>query len=417
MKIGYACLTIGIPETAFKSCIMKNANDDTLTSIINHNLDTLEHIVDYNKINEIRLFRITSDLIPFGSSPVNQLEWWDIFHERLAFIGNKAKECGMRISMHAGQYTVLNSPNKLVVERAIKDLEYHTRLLEALDPSQENKIVLHIGGAYGDKRIAMNRFVENYSKLDTAIKKHLVIENDDRIYNIGEVMEISMLTDIPVIFDVLHHTINPDNDGRDIYDWISKCSGTWNPEDGNQKIHYSEQNPLKKLGSHSETISLVTFQNFIKGLEGTKPDIMLEVKDKNLSAVKCMNLVAENHSILRLELEWSRYKYMILERSHEDYNKIRQLLKDKKAYPVLEFYNLIDHALQTAISPGGAVNAADHVWGYFKNCANDKEKKRYLALLNNYRLGTLAHKKFLWQMTLKYQQPYLLYSYYFAEVM
>lgn len=301
MKIGYACQTIGIPKTGFKRCTMKNASEETLTSLISHNLDSLDHIMDYNIANNIWLFRITSDLIPFGSSPVNQLEWWDIFRDQLAFIGKKAKESGMRISMHPGQYTVLNSPDELVVERAVKDLLYYTRLLEALDPSQENKIVLHIGGAYGDKNTAMNRFVENYNKLDTAIQKHLVIENDDRIYNIGEVMEISRLTGAPVVFDVLHHAINPDSDNKDIYDWIAQCRNTWKPEDGNQKIHYSEQNTLKKLGSHSETISLVTFQNFINGLEGIKPDIMLEVKDKNLSAVKCLNLVAENRSILRLE--------------------------------------------------------------------------------------------------------------------
>jgi len=146
------------------------------------------------------------------------------------------------------------------------------------------------------------------------------------------------------------------------------------------------------------------------------PDIMLEVKDKNRSAVKCLNLTAKNRSILRLEQEWSRYKYLILEKSHEDYNKIRQLLKDKKNYPIVEFYSLIDHAMLKEVSRGGAINAADHIWGYFKNYADEKEKKRYATLLKNYKPGTLAHKKFLWQMTIKYHEPYLLESYYFEFV-
>ncbi|HEX3077450.1 MAG TPA: UV DNA damage repair endonuclease UvsE [Lachnospiraceae bacterium] len=402
--------------TGFKSCTMKTVSDETLMSLISQNLDTLDHIMDYNIANHIKLFRITSDLIPFGSSPLNQLKWWDIFHERLDYIGDKVRENGIRISMHPGQYTVLNSPDELVVERAVKDLEYHTRLLEAIDPNQENKIILHIGGAYGNKELAMKRFIENYHKLDTSIRKHLVIENDDKIYNIDEVMEISKSTGVPVVFDVLHHRINPTTEERDIYEWITLCRDTWKPEDGNQKIHYSEQNPLKKPGSHSETISLMTFQNFIDGLGGMSPDIMLEVKDKNLSAVKCLNLTADNRSILSLEQEWSRYKYLILEKSHVDYNEIRQLLKDKKGYPVVEFYKLIDHAMLTEASPGGVVNAADHVWGYFKNSATEKEKKRYLSLLNNYKHGTITHKRFLWQMTNKYQESYLMQSYYFIPV-
>lgn len=417
MNIGYACQTIGIPGTGFKSCTMKNASEETLTSIISQNLNVLDRIMDYNITNHIQLFRITSDLIPFGSSPVNQLEWWDIFHQQLSCIGEKAKKNGIRISMHPGQYTVLNSPDELVVERAVKDLEYHTRLLEALDPSQENKIILHIGGAYGDMELAMSRFVENYWKLDAAILKHLVIENDDKIYNIEKVMEISTLTGAPVVFDVLHHKINPaDRENKDLYEWIAQCKDTWKLEDGNQKLHYSEQNPLKKPGSHSETIALWTFQDFLEGLGEMNPDIMLEVKDKNLSAIKCLNLTAEKPSILRLEQEWSKYKYLILEKSHVDYNKIRQLLKDKNSYPIMEFYNLIDHAMLMEVTQGGAVNGADHIWGYFKNYAEDTEKKRYATLLKNYRQGTLAHKKFLWQMAVKYQEPYLLQSYYFEQV-
>lgn len=295
MKIGYACQAIGVPGTSFKSCTMKNAREETLLSIISQNLDALDTIIDYNIANHIKLFRITSDLIPFGSSPVNTLIWWEIFDQRLSTIGKKIIESGMRISMHPGQYTVLNSPDEMVAERAVKDLEYHTKLLEALDPSQKNKIILHIGGAYGNKEIAINRFVENYSKLNTTIRKHLVIENDDKIYNIGEVMRISMLTGAPVVFDVLHHKINPCSQGKDIYYWISQSRDTWKLDDGVQKIHYSEQDPLKRPGSHSQTISLMTFQDFLKGLGEMNPDIMLEVKDKNLSAVKCINLT-ENFS-------------------------------------------------------------------------------------------------------------------------
>lgn len=417
MRIGYACQTIGVPETAFRSCTMKNASAETLTSVIEQNLTVLERIIDYNIANHISLFRITSDLIPFGSSPVNQLNWWELYHEKLSAIGRKASQGGIRLSMHPGQYTVLNSPDEEVAKRAVKDLEYHTRLLDSLASSQENKIILHIGGSYGNKKIAMERFTDRYHCLSDAVRRHLVIENDDKIYPIDELLELSERTGAPVVFDVLHHMLNPDTMNENIYDWIALSCKTWRLEDGNQKIHYSQQNRNRKPGSHSETISLDLFEDFLSGLGSQEPDIMLEVKDKNLSAMKCLNLINENCSIQSLELEWSRYKYLVLEKSHTDYMKIRQLLRDKSEYPLIEFYRLIDHAMSMEPSIGGVINAADHVWGYFKDMATPKEKSDYLALRNKAAAGSNTHKRFLWRMTVKYHEPYLLQSYYFKDVL
>ncbi|WP_243158059.1 UV DNA damage repair endonuclease UvsE [Aminipila terrae] len=384
MRIGYACQAVGIYETNFKSCTRKNATEENLLSVINHNLNALENIIDYNRKNKIHLFRITSDLIPFGSSPVNQLKWWEIFQERFGRIGQLVRENDIRISMHPGQYTVLNSTDDTVVERAVADLEYHAKLLESIDPDQKNKIILHIGGAYGDKKKAMECFVTNYQKLEEAVKKHLVIENDDKIYNIEEVMETSLKTGAPVVFDVLHHQVNPDKEKNSANSWIKQCGYTWKSEDGVQKIHYSEQNPVKQPGSHSETITAESFMTFINELGSLQPDIMLEVKDKNLSAVKCINLMEERPNILMLEKEWSRYKYLVLEKSQNDYKYIRQLLKEKEKYPVMEFYKTLDHARFLEESKGDALNAVNHVWGYFKKQASEKEKDYYQKLIQEY---------------------------------
>jgi UV DNA damage endonuclease len=104
---------------------------------------------------------------------------------------------------------------------------------------------------------------------------------------------------------------------------------------------------------------------------------MLEVKDKNLSAVKCILCTAEKGTIKALEQEWGRYKYAVLERSPGEYQKIRTLLKDKTAYPAAAFYRAIEHAYAQPIADGNRVNAAQHVWGYFRNTANEKEKDRF----------------------------------------
>lgn len=420
MRIGYACQTIGVYGTNFKTCILKNANEDTLSKIIAYNLESLDKILDYNIENGIKLFRITSDLIPFGSSPANTIRWWERYQEKLTFLGRKALVQGIRLSMHPGQYTVLNSPNTEVVERAIKDLEYHNLILDSMGLDKSNKIILHIGGIYQNKEEAIQRFITTYHGLDQRLKDRIVLENDDRLYTISDVLSIAREVGAPAVFDNLHHKIHQGEERLEEAEWINLCKSTWKTEDGTQKIHYSEQNQDKKPGSHSNTINGQVFQEFCNKIDREDIDIMLEVKDKNLSTMKCMNFVCPRPAIRLLEEEWGRYKYAVLERSPADYNKIRQLLKDKKSYPVDDFYRLIDHALSIDIDTGIAINAAQHVWGYFSDHADNKEKQEFEKRCNNYLEGKLslhALKKYLWKLSLKYQEKYLLHSNYFAEVM
>ncbi|NTV90991.1 MAG: UV DNA damage repair endonuclease UvsE, partial [Clostridiales bacterium] len=173
MNIGYACLTVGVPGTDLKSCIMKNAGDERLRELIGNNLDSLEKIIEYNISSGIRLFRISSDLIPFGSSPVNRLPWERLFSDRLSGIGKKIRDGGIRVSMHPGQYTVLNSPDPEVARRAAADLDYHCRLLESLGTGADCKIILHLGGAYGNKKTAIERFGKNFRLLDGRLAERL----------------------------------------------------------------------------------------------------------------------------------------------------------------------------------------------------------------------------------------------------
>lgn len=292
MSIGYACLTVGVPGTELKSCIMKNASESRLMDLIAYNLTSLEHILDYNVRNGIQLFRISSDLIPFGSSPVNTLPWWEVFEKRFLRLGRMISECGIRVSMHPGQYTVLNSPNTEVVMRAVQDLTYHCRVLDSLFVGSSHKIILHIGGVYQNKEQSLQRFIESYHLLSRQIKDRLVLENDDKSYHIKDVLKIAAAVGAPVIFDNLHHKVNP-CDEKDELHLINLCGQTWKEKDGVQKIHYSQQHPGKKPGSHSDTIDEEEFFTFYQSLQRKDIDIMLEVKDKNLSAVKCIHRITQ----------------------------------------------------------------------------------------------------------------------------
>ena len=84
-------------------------------------------------------------------------------------------------------------------------------------------------------------------------------------------------------------------------------------------------------------------------------------------------------------------------------------------YPVVPFYKLIEEAV-AGKKRKGFVNAAQHVWGYFKKCATEDEKKDFLMMMDDYKAGKTdieEIKKNLWELAVKYNMKYLLESYYF----
>ncbi len=451
MSIGYACLTIGTENTGLTKCKLSSATPQKLRELIASNLTALEAMLDYNIRNRIKLFRISSDLIPFGSHPLNQISWWEEYDPTLRNIGKKIKDHGIRVSMHPGQYTVLNSPDIGVVDKAIKELVYHARILDALQTEESSKLVLHIGGSYGNKKEAMERFIKEFWQLPGEVRRRLILENDEKNYNIQEVLTISEYTGSPVVFDNLHHSLNMPREKKEEQEWIRNCQSTWKEKDGPQKIHYSQQKAGAHPGSHSDTILSGAFLEFYGRLPNPKPDIMLEVKDKNLSALKCIHLT-ERAKAVQLEAEWARYKYLVLSRSARAYQSIRELLKDKSAEAAMEFYQLVETALSLPQDTGAEVNAAQHVWGYISRAiienpvagslafnspmtdnmipgsiapekkftgsfaSENREKERFERFLNSFRSGQQSIaplKKFLYRCAKERELTYLLESLYF----
>ena len=342
------------------------------------------------------------------------------FEPHLAALGRKARRHGIRLSMHPGQYTVLNSPDADVVERAKLDLAYHAAFLDALGMDASGKIVLHVGGAYGDKPRALERFANAYATLPLAVRRRLVIENDDRLFTAQDVLALSRATGAPMVFDTLHHELNREPDAPDWRALLDEAAATWKPEDGAQKMHYAQQSPLVAGRAATPTpSSLRPFLAFYRSLAEHRtdssfgmPDIMLEVKDKNLSAIKCILCTSEHGRFSRLEREWARYKYAVLEHDQAAYLALRALLKDKRTWPTVPFYEIVERALAAPVEPGSFRNAAQHVWGYVAPHATAREHAAFERLLEHD--DRPAAKRKLHALAEKYDQPYLLESYYFV---
>lgn len=339
MNIGYACICLGVENTNFRTCTKRFVTEELMKDIIAHNIKSLSHVIDYHHEYGIRLFRISSDLIPFGSSEFNPLSWQTLFRDEFAALGEKIRAYGMRVSMHPGQYTLLNAVDPMILERSLQDLSYHCDVLDLLGMDPSNKLVLHIGGVYGDKAAAIQRFYQQAKQLPNRIKARLVIENDDRYYTLEDVLSISARCDLPVIFDNLHHELNPSLPLLDERACMLLVQQTWKPRDGLMKIHYSQQDEQRRRGAHAPFLRGDQFLSFVKQLPD-QIDVMLEIKDKNISALQALYLLKQLPFCA--SIVWERYRYLILRYTSTGYQRINANIHDLDA---VAFFQMIQECM------------------------------------------------------------------------
>ena len=193
--------------------------------------------------------------------------------------------------MHPDQFVLINSLSEKIFSSSVRELVYHAEVLDLMGMDASGKIQIHVGGVYGDRDESLKRFVSRYRELPSAVRKRLVIENDDRLYSAADCLRIHESTGIPVVFDVFHYRCK--NDGEDLADILRKAAATWGKNDGVLIVDYSSQAKDKRVGSHAESIDTEDFRSFLKATRGIDFDIMCEIKDKEKSALKALRIAFE----------------------------------------------------------------------------------------------------------------------------
>ena len=160
----------------------------------------------------IGAFRIGSSLFPRYTHPQVGYALDDLPQRRqiiqhLKAVRLNARDRDIRLSFHPDQFVVLSSPQREVVEKSLQELEYQGLLADRVGADVIN---LHGGGAYGDKRAALQRLQKNIDKLSVAVRQRLTLENDDRIYTVRDLLPVCRALGIPLVYDVHHHRCNPD---------------------------------------------------------------------------------------------------------------------------------------------------------------------------------------------------------------
>ncbi|MGH7938565.1 MAG: UV DNA damage repair endonuclease UvsE, partial [Chthoniobacterales bacterium] len=169
-------------------------------------LEYLQRILDYLAAQNIRMYRMSSDIAPYVTHPEMPQ-----FHRQirecareLRALGRRARELDLRLSFHPSQFIVLNSPDPVLVQKSIADLAAQTEMLDRMELGPEAVVIVHAGGTYGDVKSGRERWIATYRKLPAAIRRRLVLENDDSRYSAGDVLKIHRATGVPLIFDHQH---------------------------------------------------------------------------------------------------------------------------------------------------------------------------------------------------------------------
>ena len=307
MNLGYPCICLSLSKnlprgqkkvTTNRSMIKRTYLQKGVayaSELSLKNCEDLEKIIEWNEQNNIKFFRMSSEIFPWASEHgIKALPDYERIAEVLHRAGNKAKQYGQRLSFHPGPFNVLTSDKEKVVLNTIKDLSIHGEVMDLLDQPRTPyaKINIHVGATYGDKPAALARFCENFHRLPESVKTRLTVENDDRasMYSTRELVEkVHSRIGIPVVYDAHHHTFCPG--GLSAEDAIGLAVKTWG--DVKPVIHYSQSRAeeqgdpsiMAKAHSDSYWTAVDTY--------GYDVDVMLESKQKELSLFKMRELLAK----------------------------------------------------------------------------------------------------------------------------
>ena len=290
VRFGYACINMELSEKGIIcSRTMRKATFEKkgipyASELSLRNIQSLLPILKWNHDNNIEVFRITSELVPWGSEfSFEEMPNIDEISSSLQKIGKYARMTGQRLSFHPGQFNCLASEKEHVILNCIKDLEIHARLFDimGMPRSPQSKINIHLGSTCGNNLdMAMDNFCRNFDRLSDAVKTRLTVENDDK----ASMFSAKMLYDgvykrigVPIVFDSHHHSLGPQDAPYD--EAMQMAVETW-PTGIRPVCHHSnskkqyEDPTINRHSAHSNYY----YEPFIDN--GHDVDVVLEAKQK-----------------------------------------------------------------------------------------------------------------------------------------
>ena len=230
----------------YKSFSSKERSEslEKLSGIIINNFTVSEKIVRHCAANNIKGYRLSSDLTPVIKHPevmlaLEDLPNYNLINESIKDLSNTIKETGIRVSAHPSEYITLTSDDDVKIKHSLIDLEMHGEIFDrlGLERSHYNPLNIHIRKE-GTAKDLSDIFFKNFERLSDSVKSRLVLENNDtgNTWTVNNLKKYCFDTHgIPVTFDNLHHEmLNHDVSHKDAF---FEAFSTW---DCAPIFHYSE---------------------------------------------------------------------------------------------------------------------------------------------------------------------------------
>lgn len=315
IRFGYVANALGLWDAspsksltfARYSALPKKERMEKLKAVTAENLHHTKRILHYNIAHEIELYRFSSSLVPLATHPEVNWDFVTPFKSQWEELGRIVEEYKLRPSFHPNQFTLFTSPREEVTENAVKDMEYHFTMLDAMKALEKGIINIHIGGAYGDKKNSLQRFHQNIKRLPNKVKQHMTLENDDKTYNVEETLLTCEKENIPMILDYHHHMANKGEVDLSLY--LQRIFKTWDARSTVPKVHVSSPKSDREYRSHADIVSFDFILPFLKLAKELNQDfdIMIEAKQKNLAMHRLVEETASIRGVRRISssaVEW-----------------------------------------------------------------------------------------------------------------
>lgn len=295
-RFGYACINSTLQAqkprvTCNRGMINRTFKAKGLDYVselaLQNTADLIKHVA-WNNAHGIKVFRVTSCIFPWASEyRYHDLPDFEAIKSNLEIAGKMAMENNQRLSTHPGQFNVLTSEREHVVLNAIDELDKHGEMFDlmGLPRSPAAKINIHIGGAYGDRPAAMDRWCKNYELLSDSAKSRLTVENDDKpaLYSTKMLYEnIVNRTGTPIVFDSHHFACGPQDSTYE--EAFLMAVDSW-PDGVRPQCHHSNsrknyEDPTARVNAHSDWY----YEAFDDC--GFSVDVVLECKKKEKAVFK-----------------------------------------------------------------------------------------------------------------------------------
>lgn len=286
----------------------RDVAEQRLWDIMEHNTKAAFNLIKYvgGLPEEQRMVRLGSNQLPMYTQP-DWCYFWQLpdvrayAERRYAVVGATARELGVRVSMHPGQFCVLASATPDIVERSIEEFEYHADIIRWMgygQQFQDFKCNVHISGRQGPEGIKAV-----LPRLSPEARNTITIENDEMSWGLDASIELS--EHCGLVLDIHHHWVKTGEYIEPTDDRIKHVIDSWrgvrpvihfsvsredvlvdHPSDVRPDYQLLLQQGYKKakLRAHSDYMWNTAVNEWAASFRDDF-DIMVEAKCKNLASI------------------------------------------------------------------------------------------------------------------------------------